>query len=132
MNLWNAGRLKTFWWEGDAAGGGGAGGRARELGPFLLALVLPHTQGVRRSAWTAPKAQTRPSSHSPTAKQLRRPPSLVLRRVWLAWPQTKCEVGAGLNAYAHGFFPGKGEGGSTRCLGCSVPQFPALARRDIR
>lgn len=51
-----------------------------------------------------------PSPLSPTTKHLRRPSSLVLRRVWLAGPHTKCEVGAGLNAYPHRFFPGKGKG----------------------
>lgn len=37
------------------------------------------------------------------------------------WLQTKCEVGAGLNAYAHRFFLGKGEEGSIRCF---ILQFP--------
>lgn len=116
MNLWNAGKMSggrasllgVAWGAGDQAGGGTAPSTS------------PSSRGQREllDSSKRPHWPITSPSNCPAAEEALQSGSAEGGCGWHGRPTKMRGVEAweGLNTYAHGFFPGTGEEGSTRCL----------------
>lgn len=87
---------KDVWWEGVTAGlGWGAGDQAGFGTAPPLSSTPPTSRAQSLDSSKCPDSlitSLQPPSHPNRQTLVEKSSSLALQRVWLAWPQTKCEV----------------------------------------